>query len=187
MKEVWKDVVGYEGYYLVNNFGIIKRTGKYVRAFKNSYRYLPEKIIQSTHDKDGYLKVQFSKEGKRTTARVHRVVLTAFNPCADTSKQVNHKDENKENNRLDNLEWCDAKYNLEYNGGQAKRRETQIRNLHQKNGWRVGQYDLNGNLIKVWDSITRISTETGFTRTCIRDCLSGVQKKSHGYVWKKVS
>ena len=94
--EIWKQVKGYEGYYEVSDLGNIKS----VRA----------NILLSQHIKDnGYKKVTFKVNGKQKSHNVHRLVAETFLPNPNDYKYVNHKDENKLNNRSDNLEWCSAK------------------------------------------------------------------------------
>ena len=101
-KEIWKDCKGYEGKYQVSNFGRVWSVVK--QQYKN------QRI-----GKDGYYKVTLiAKNGKQKTERVHRLVALAFIPNPDRLPQVNHKDECKTNNCVENLEWCDAKYNTLY-------------------------------------------------------------------------
>ena len=100
--EIWKDCKGYEGKYQVSNFGRVWNA--------NNQRYLKPWI-----SKGGYYLVNLiSKNGKIKHESIHRLVAIAFidNPC--NYPQVNHKDEDKTNNRVDNLEWCDSKYNNNY-------------------------------------------------------------------------
>ena len=119
MKEIWKDVIGYEGLYKVSNLGRIKSLPKKI-GFREGY-YSPEKILKLSKTKDGYLKVTLTKDKKEKTVRVHRIVLSAFNYIKNMDEMmVNHKDENKTNNNVENLEWCTAKYNSNY-GTSTKR------------------------------------------------------------------
>ena len=99
MKEIWKDIKGYEGLYQVSNFGRVKSSTK---------------ILANRLSKRGYYIVTLYKNAKGVTKTVHRLVAQAFIPNPDNLPQVNHKDENKLNNRVDNLEWCTAKYNINY-------------------------------------------------------------------------
>lgn len=103
--EVWRDIDGYDGIYQVSDLGRVRS------------RYSGEwKVLRAKKEKNGYLRLDLSKDGKQKGLTVHRIVAMAFIPNDDESKnQVNHKDENKENNRVDNLEWCTAQYNLTYN------------------------------------------------------------------------
>ena len=98
--EQWKEIEGYEGLYWVSDQGRVKnREGK----------------ILKSQNKDDYLRITLSKNNIKRKYFIHRVVALAFIPTSDPEKtQVNHKDENKFNNRVDNLEWCTAKYNSNY-------------------------------------------------------------------------
>ena len=105
--EVWKDVVGYEGSYQVSNKGNVRSVER-----RNSRGYrLAGRILKPGHDNDGYLHVVLCKNGKRKTTTVHRLVAEAFIPNPESLPQVNHIDEVKDNNNVENLEWCDSKYN----------------------------------------------------------------------------
>ena len=110
MDEVWKDVRGYEGIYKVSNFGRIKslcRTGY-------GGKPIPERILKPQQDRYGYPVVGLHKNGKAATKTIHRIVAESFIDNPNCLKEVNHKDENKWNNRIDNLEWCTTHYNLTY-------------------------------------------------------------------------
>ena len=117
MMEEWRAVPGYEGLYEVSNTGNIKS------LIKN-------KIIKYFINKKGYRLVSLSKNGIIKKFSVHRLVAQAFIPNPDNLPQVNHKDEDKTNNNVDNLEWCDAKYNTNY----GHRTENAI-NTRVKNGY----------------------------------------------------
>lgn len=115
-EEIWKDIEGYDGIYEVSSWGRVKnsRTGRVLKAGKDIY---------------GYLFVNVYKNGKRTNYKVHRLVAQAFIPNPQNKPQVNHIDENKENNYVENLEWCTAKENNnhgEHNSRVAKARSIPI-------------------------------------------------------------
>lgn len=116
MDEVWVDVTGYEGLYQVSNLGRVKSFG----ATSRQGWQLKERILKQTVEPKGYAKVGIRKDGKLKTVRVHRLVAEAFIPNPYEFPEVNHKDENKANNRVENLEWCSSKYNCRY-GTKAKR------------------------------------------------------------------
>ena len=101
MKEVWKDIEGYEGLYQISNFGK-------VFSFKSN------KILKPFNDKKGYLKIELRKENRRKIYFLHRLVAMCFIENKNNLPYVNHKDENKHNNRVENLEWCTCKYNNNY-------------------------------------------------------------------------
>lgn len=114
-KEIWKNIEGYEGLYQVSNLGRVKRLKKIFKKY-NGYgifnHYLDEKILKPT--KEQYYRVSLIKNNKRQTFLVHRLVAQAFIPNPNNYPCVNHKDENKLNNNVNNLEWCDVKYNMNY-------------------------------------------------------------------------
>jgi len=122
MQEEWRDVVDYEGVYLISNFGNIKRLQKqYVDTFHSGRRrVLPERIVKPWVMKNGYLAFTAHNKNKRKTLYVHREVCKAFIPNPDNLPFINHKDENKLNNNADNLEWCTILYNNTYNGNRKR-------------------------------------------------------------------
>lgn len=105
-REEWKDIKGYEGIYQISNMGRVK-------SLSNG-KYKKEKIRKYRKDKDGYLQLNLHKNNVMTTFKVHRLVAEAFIPNPHNLPQVNHKDEDKTNNRVDNLEWCTVEYNNNY-------------------------------------------------------------------------
>ena len=101
MEEIWKDIKGYEGVYQVSNYGKAKALAKY----NSKGVLLKEKDVKLGTNQYGYLRFNVTKEGKQKTLHIHRVVMETFNPIEE-KMQVNHKDGNKENNIITNLEWC---------------------------------------------------------------------------------
>ena len=116
MKEIWKDIPGYEGMYQVSNLGRVKSLGRASEIGRN----LKTKILKQTAEDKGYMKVGLRKNNKIRTVRVHRLVAEAFVGNPQGLPEVNHKDENKANNTYTNLEWCTTKYNCGY-GSKGKR------------------------------------------------------------------
>lgn len=112
MTEIWKDIVGYEGLYQVSNLGNVKRLKGYKGRGKGYI--VEEHLIKPSINSNGYQNVVLCKNGKTKTFTMHRLVAIAFLYNSDNLPQVNHKDENKLNNCVDNLEWCDSKYNNNY-------------------------------------------------------------------------
>ena len=119
--EEWRDIKDYEGFYQVSNFGRVKSLDRYIER-NGKPALLKGKIIKQAYTGRGrdYLFVGLSKNGKVKLVNVHRLVAEAFIPNPDNLPQVNHKDENKSNNCVDNLEWCSALYNLTYNDRHIK-------------------------------------------------------------------
>ena len=113
--EEWKNVIGYEGLYEVSNKGNVRNVRR-------------NKLLRLSKTKYGYIQVGLSKNGIRTMFQVHRLVAQAFIENSDNLPQVNHKDEDKTNNNVTNLEWCDAKYNNNYGTARIRAKETAIKN-----------------------------------------------------------
>lgn len=115
MNEIWKPVVGFETLYEVSNFGNVKTLGRIVNYSDGRTYTYPAKILNTVQNKDGYLYVNLRRLDKtRVFHKVHILVAQAFLPNPENLPQVNHKDENRINNNVDNLEWCTAKYNCNY-------------------------------------------------------------------------
>ena len=104
--EIWKDIEGYEGLYQVSNLGRVK-------SLKVS-KIKSERIRKSYQQSSGYISIVLCKNGKVTNHKIHRLVANAFIDNPDNLPEINHKDENKANNCVDNLEWCDSSYNKNY-------------------------------------------------------------------------
>ena len=112
MTEIWHPCAGFETHYEVSNMGNVRSIERYANnGHNNGLRKLPSKVLKSAVGKSGYLLVTFSVDNTQSSQNVHRLVARAF-ICNDANKpQVNHKDGNKQNNCLDNLEWATASEN----------------------------------------------------------------------------
>lgn len=106
IEEKWKDIEGYEGLYQVSNLGNIKSLERKVLCKNGEFKTIHEKNRKPFKDKDEYLGLTLSKNGKLQTIKVHREVAKAFIPNNNNKEQVNHIDGNKNNNIISNLEWC---------------------------------------------------------------------------------
>ncbi len=123
MKEVWRDIPEYEGYYQVSNHGRVRSLDRVIiGGGVNPVKNLKGRIIKACPDLVGYLIVGLSKNGKVTIKSPARLVAIQFIPNPNNLPQVNHKDENKANNREDNLEWCTCLYNVRYGTGIIRRK-----------------------------------------------------------------
>lgn len=177
--EIWKTIKETDGKYSVSNFGNVRRNEHYTKVGPNKNHYF-ERILKQYITKDGYCVVRLqSSSGKALTRPVHRLVAIEFLENKNNFSQVNHKDENKQNNNVSNLEWCDEQYNANY--GSRKER------LRKHSGIRVAQYSPQGELVKIWDSISQASSNFGAKTTCcIRRVCKGERNTYRGFVWKYV-
>lgn len=176
MEEIFKDIQGYEGLYQVSNYGNVKALKKEQKMPTGGIYYRKEKILSSNITYNGYLNVRLFKEGSKGKGKgfgIHRLVAKAFIPNPKNLPQVNHIDGNKQNNYVDNLEWCDASFNQEH---ALKER---LKKVHK-----VEQYDLNGNYIKTWNSIKDITTEFKVSHVAIISNIKGKTNSCKGYKWK---
>ena len=130
-------------------------------------------ILKQPINPYGYYYLNLCKNGKPQTFRVHRLVAEAFIPNPNNLPLINHKDENKLNNNVDNLEWCDYLYNNTYGEGFKSR-------CHK-----IEQYDLNGNYLASYNSLSEASRQTGTWLGSLSQCLNGKQYTAGGYKWKK--
>ena len=150
-----KDVVGYEGLYAVTPEGEV-------------YSYKRKRFMKPSTDSEGYLKVSLYNDNEKKNYYVHRLVGEAYIPNSEIQPQINHRDENKANNCLQNLEWCDSKYNNNY-GTKIDRQKKPIL-----------QYDLDGNFIREWPSTIDVGKKVSKQ---INNCLKGRCKSAYGYKW----
>lgn len=126
MKEIWKDIKGYEGLYQISNLGRIKSLERKIIRQHSTTMLLKEKILKQ-QNMNGYKIVRLSKNNTIKQYLVHRLVAVAFIKNPNNYKEINHKDEDKSNNKLDNLEWCSHNYNINYGTGNERRKQTELK------------------------------------------------------------
>ena len=127
MEEIWRPVVGYEGLYEVSSTGRVRSLDRcLVNSFGRSV-FIKGKLLKIYDNTLGYKFVSLVMDKHPSPMYVHRLVAQAFIPNPDGLPQVNHKDEDKSNNRVENLEWCTAKYNMNYGSRMKKTRETKLK------------------------------------------------------------
>lgn len=173
--EIWKPIKGYKGYE-ISNFGNIKRFGRLLKLSAwNNYKV-----------------IRLRSNGNEKTMYVHRLVAMTFIPNPSNKPMVNHIDGNKLNNNSENLEWCTKQENEIHawtHGMKEKIRETSKRNLeiarqfiHNKKA--IVQMDVDGNVVKIWDSASDAMKITGIDSSGISKCCNGKLKIVGGYKWR---
>lgn len=174
-REIWKDIIDYENLYQVSNYGRVKSLRRKVFNGKDFY-YKEERILKANTD-GRYLCLTLVKNGRRKSFKIHRLVAEAFIPNPNNYPEVNHKDENKLNNCVNNLEWCSRRYNNIYNGRAKK--------VGLKTRKPVIQYDLKGNYLNLFPSVRIASEKTKINASVIiRKCKDINYNNQDGFIWK---
>lgn len=204
MEEIWKAVVGFEGLYEVSNLGKVR----------SLHWYGGDKIVERAlvDRPDGYKSICLSKNGKSKIHLIHRLVAEAFLPKIEGKDFVNHKDENRSNNRVENLEWCNKSYNQLYSMAlHPERKDLFIDNLRDKETGKIGskftqkgvahtnfqkvkQCLRDGTIIAVYDNPSIAALKTGadignLISACKANARTDRKRKrkykcsSHGFVW----
>ncbi len=167
--EEFKDIENYEGLYQISNFGRV-------------YSLISNKFLKPQSDKDGYLYVGFSKNKKQKFYRIHRLVAQAFIPNPLNLPEVNHINEVKSDNRVENLEFCDTKYNTNY--GTRTIRILQHPNTCIKQPKSVLQFTRQGEFVKEFPSIHEASRQTKINQNNISECCNEKRKSAGNYLWR---
>lgn len=176
MIEEWRPVKGYEGFYEVSNMGNVRsldKIDKNGRSLKG--KILKQCIVQ------GYHVVGLSLDGSLKQVKVHRLVAESFIPNNDGLPQVNHKNEDKHDNRACNLEWCTTLYNLNY-GTRNERISKKQRNRTDQR--KPIQQIKDGVVIATYPSRNESARQTGFLKNAIGNAVTGRTKTAYGYEWK---
>lgn len=154
-----RDIKGYEGKYAVTSCGKV-------------WSYKSQKFLKPFTDKDGYLLITLYN-GKAKTFTVHRLVALAYIPNAENKPQINHKDENRQNNSINNLEWVTAKENINYGTCKIKSAKTREKAVYCV------------ELDKYYPSQKQAALELGINPACISSCIRGLTKTAGHYHWQK--
>lgn len=157
----WRTVIEYSNYE-VNQFGEIRHKQR-------------KKVLKPRSNKGGYLYVNFKINGKNKNFAVHRIVANAFIPNPNGYAEVNHKDYDKTNNCVENLEWVDSSQNKQHAYLKAENKESR--------GKAVNQYSKTGEFIKIFGSVSEAAAECGCCVAAISNCCLGRTKTSQGFRW----
>lgn len=183
--EFWADISGWEDSHEVSNYGRVRTKERDVLYNNGRTHHYRSKILKVFVNSKGYCYVYLSNQTHKKaecSRRLHQVVLCAFEKKPEGCNQINHKDENKLNNSLDNLEWCDGKYNMNY-GLRTDIFRRKVTNDPRRSK-KVKQLDLNDNVLKTFPSLRQIQREYGFQKVHIREACNGKLKTAYGYKWE---
>ena len=165
MEEIWRDIEDYKGLYQISNKGRVK-----------SLKWGKERILRPGTNRLGYMFVCLYHDNMKKTVKLHRLVAQAFIPNPENKPQVNHLDENKKNNCVDNLEWASAKENSNYG--------TRNERLTGKPFICIIQYSKDGLFIREWKGAMEVERVIGINNRNINSCCKGKRKSAGGFVWK---
>lgn len=167
MIEIWKDIKGLEGCYKISNLGKIK-------SLKDNHGNSREKILKPNLDGFGYKKVTVYKNKKKLTRKIHILVAQTFIDNKNNLPEVNHKDECKTNNIVDNLEWCTYKYNINYGTRNERMALAQSKPI-------IGISIKDNSILRFNSSME--AQRNGFSQGNISMCLNKIRNSHKGYKW----
>jgi len=171
LTEIWLPIKGYENFYEVSNTGKVRSLDRHVKYKLSGLKLIKGKILKQGLVKSGYYTVALLRNGIQKTFTVHRLVAETFikNPYSFT--YVNHKDEVKTNNNINNLEWCTPMYNNSYSG------------IGGHNKKKVYQFDKSSEIINIFESTCEAAKILGFNQSNISANCRGKYKQVHGYIF----
>lgn len=174
--EIWKIIKGYENLYEVSN--------------KGNVRSIKRKMLLKPFDNGlGYLRVWLYKKNKRELFYIHRLVAETFIPNPNNLPEVNHINEDKTDNRVENLEYCDRMYNVNF-GTRSRSASKSMKGVHinrkdlSKTVYQIDKY--TGEILNVYPSTMEVQRQYGYDADCISKCCIGKQKTSYGYKWEYI-
>lgn len=167
MKEIFKDIEGYEGLYKIGNNGTLI-------SYSNRSNHKKERVLKTHINNRGYLGTKLCKENKLKSVYIHILVAKHFVENKNDYKIVNHKDGNKLNNNYKNLEWSTLQENIKH----------AYKNNLMHNNKIVEQYTLNGTYLKTFNSINEASKYTGVSQGNISSCINGKRLTAGNFIWK---
>lgn len=173
--EIWRDVVGYEDTHQVSNLGRVRVKERVINTSTGKRKY-KSKLLSIQTSVEGYKFVILIVNNNRKTAYIHRLIAEAFIPNPDNLPCVNHKDEDKSNNSIENLEWCTVAYNNTYG--------TRLERVSKTRSKAIIQYSLDDKFIRIWDSTREAAKFIGCCRENINRCLVGDTKTAFGFKWR---
>ena len=175
-KEIWKDIKGFEGLYQVSNLGRVKSLERFRKGKNSSLASVKEKILKSYMLNSGYYIIGLTKQSILKTYLIHRLVWEAFNGSISEGYEINHLNEKKFDNRLENLNLMTHRENINYGTG--------IERSVKKRANGVLQFTLEDIFIKEYPSTKQVERELGFDQGNIVNCCKGRYKQMYGFIWR---
>lgn len=175
MQEIWKSIKGFEGRYEVSDKGRVKSLERVVMRNDGRKQIINERILKGRPNTNGYLMVAlYDDKSKQKSCCIHRLVCETFIEPVEGKNEVNHKDEDKTNNAVCNLEWCTRKENINYG------------TRNQRTSKPVAQFTKSGEFVKLHQSVHSAGRSLGIYYQNICACANGRTKTAYGFIWKHV-
>lgn len=168
MAEEWREILGFDVLYEVSNLGRVRTRHDGKKGYTKEYRF-----VNPTDNGKGYMRFNWKTGGKHRTVYIHRLVAELFVENPMNYSEINHKDENKSNNKADNLEWCAHLYNCNYG--------TRNKRTSEKRSYPVLCVE-TGEIFKSLDDAAAVY---GVVKNAILNCIKGRSKSSGGYTWRR--
>lgn len=183
--EIWKSIPDYEGLYEVSNLGRVRSLGKYYTETFNGIQktmYSPPKMLSCHYDSDGYLRVSLCKDRKVKCYPLHRLIAFAFIPKIEGKEQINHINGVKDDNRIENLEWCTPKENT------IHAHRTGLCGINGKSK-QVAKLNEQGEILEVYESARQASIDCGLSG--VNSNITKVCRQGYGHCagfrWKWIT
>lgn len=172
-----------DNWVMINNFSnyFVNAKGDVISLPRKGNHFKEPTLLKQNYDKNGYKVIgMIDDNNKKHLVKVHRIVAQAFIPNPNNLPCINHRNEIKDDNRLENLEWCSVAYNNVYGN--------RIKNVSKKNKKPVNQFDRNNNFIKKWDSSLTASRKLNICKSSIINCCNkkANHKTAGGFKWEYV-
>lgn len=179
MKEEWRDIVGYEGYFQISNYGRIRSLDREIICKNGVIRHYKGKLLKNGKRRN-YYRVCFTYCGERIDLQLHRCVWEAFVGPIPEGYDIHHKDHNPQNNSLDNFQMVTKKEHYDIH------KEDITHNIGgaRKNSHIIEQYTLQGDFVRCWSTFSEIEKEFGWSRSHICACCRGRKNKAYGSIWR---
>lgn len=184
MEELWRPVYGFVGFYEMSTRGRVNSVDRYVDNQGGKY-HVKERILKPDILRNGYLRVRLANNGVITNCLVHRLVAMTFPDLVDWTEDakgrpfeeltINHLNEDKSDNRVENLQWCPLKYNLDYGTGRERGGISRRKPIAQKT--------IDGQLVRIWDSPSTAAKELQLNYKYIVACASNSKPTAYGFKW----
>lgn len=183
-QEIWKDIIGYEGIYQISSLGRVKSVSRCVNHI-NGVRHVHSKILKP-NSCSLYLNISLSRKCVMNRFTIHRLVAKAFIPNPNNLPQVNHRDGNKFNNKVENLEWCSSSDNQKHAYRIGLKKSPNLGRFGSLNhsSKAIIQYSLTGVPIQEYGSTREASRVTKINQGTIAACARGERVSAGSYKWR---